>query len=210
MISIKILQAFKSLLFVVLYITFKVFKVLLDCFNNIPGQSKVVILNEFEITYGSKPSMQVAQRAQYEIKSFSHLLDERVFLAIEIIKDLFPGQSSFYIFEANQIKRIDVNWMILNLDDQDVNSENQLAMTMKRVLAQALFEIVLTYLQSAIIVEELLEKGIEANLLELLGDQGFWEYAHFAGLTLAVDVDLFGMRLSHAYLLSLWILVRLL
>ena len=96
--------------------------------------------------------------------------------------------------------------MILKLNAQKINQENHFAVSMECMRTSLGAQLVLSNPEVLIVVEELLQEGVEAEFLKLLGDRCLWEDVDFALFALRLDKYLFITRLLHPHLVGIWVL----
>lgn len=84
----------------------------------------------------------------------------------EVILQLFEAQCAWLITETDQVEIVSIDWLVLELHTQDIDNEDDLAIRMEA--AAALLVLVIDDVQElelVLVVEELLEEGVETELL---------------------------------------------
>lgn len=209
MVNLQLLYRIKSSDFIFLDIAVQILQEQLYGLNYISSWNKVLSLQHVNASDLSEPRLQLVWVLNDECQTVLDVLDERLSQISNIIKPLSVRESSLLILKANEIQGVNVHWVILEFDPDDVNDEADFAMLHERMRAELS---IAEYLQAISVVEELLQKWVKTELLQLSCHRLLYDYRLCALLALAADVDgtlIWLFDSGHVYG-GLWILVFIL
>jgi hypothetical protein len=103
--------------------------------------------------------------------------------------NLWFGEGSFHVFEAGEIKRVNVDRVILELYSQSMNYEHHLIVVVKVVVTYLVPMLLFwCYLHSFVIVEKLLKERVKTDFLQLFGQCLLVEDAVLAQFALTLQL----------------------
>lgn len=166
-VDLELLHGFRSPAFVLLDIDVKILKEQFYCLNDCPGRQEVLSLQDVTIDDIGKPRLQVIGVFDDKFQRLHCVLQKTISLLYHIKQLLLVRECALLIFETNQVQRVNVHRMVLELDTEDAYVENDLGVAEEsvRTSLEALADDELLS-----VVEELLDKRIETEFLQLPRD----------------------------------------
>lgn len=95
--------------------------------NNIPGGQKVLSLEDLTGPNGRQPRLQLTRTLQDEREALQRIGMQRLLLLRDVEDALLLSQCPLLVLEAYQVQGVDVYWVVLEFDSQDVDEEDDLA-----------------------------------------------------------------------------------